>query len=165
MKKGIIIVLACASLMLVTPFTVVARENKVISNLSDNQYIEGIVSQLRFVFNEIFQNYGYTSRVANLCNVILNILGFFGLFLTCIGLFFILLIIEICMFISVFFRFTGPFEDFFTEAFLFLNPIFDSLCFPSSTLNNLKIPLKSLYILSETKDIASLANKCSCLLE
>jgi len=40
MKKEILITLLCAGLMLVTPFTTVARENKITSNISEQPDIE-----------------------------------------------------------------------------------------------------------------------------
>jgi len=40
MKKEILITLLCASLMLITPFTTIAQENKVSSNLTDESDVE-----------------------------------------------------------------------------------------------------------------------------
>jgi len=59
MKKEILIACICIILILITPFTVVAEENKITSNIVEEPDVDGLVDQIRFVINEILQNYGH----------------------------------------------------------------------------------------------------------
>jgi hypothetical protein len=77
MNKKIIIAFICASLILITSFTVVAQESKVTSNRTDETNIGGSVNQLRIVFNEILEKYGSISNSVNISGIILNLLGLF----------------------------------------------------------------------------------------
>ena len=79
MKKPILITFLCAGLMLVTPFSVVARENKISSNLTDEPDIEGLVAELRVVIDEILQTYGHIPMVSNLFNRTIGTLCYFKL--------------------------------------------------------------------------------------
>jgi len=86
LKKETFITLLCAGLMLVTPFTTIAQENKVSNNLSEKQDIDNLVNQIRVVIDEILQKYGHNPVVKIYCNLILNTLGLFGQILLCIFL-------------------------------------------------------------------------------
>jgi hypothetical protein len=82
MRKEILIAFICVSLMLVTPLTAVARENKISRNLTDESDVESLVTQLRVVVNKILEKFGHIPKVANFCNVILNkIDSFWGVLL------------------------------------------------------------------------------------
>ena len=55
MKKPILITLLCTCLMLVTPLVGVAQENKISNNPSEQPDIDGLVSHLRVVIDEILE--------------------------------------------------------------------------------------------------------------
>jgi hypothetical protein len=76
MKKEILAVIVYSCIMLITPFTVVAQEGKIISNLTDKLDVKGSVSQFGIISNEIFEKYGSISKAANTSGIILNLLGF-----------------------------------------------------------------------------------------
>jgi hypothetical protein len=83
MKKEILVACICACLILVTPFTVVARENTLSNNLTDEPDIEGLVAQLRVVIDEILQKYGYIPMIRTLCNYIHNTMNLIGKIILC----------------------------------------------------------------------------------
>lgn len=76
MKKEIIAVIVYSCIMLITPFSVVAQEDKIISNLTDKLDVKGSVFQHSIISNEIFEKYGSISKAANISSIILNLLGF-----------------------------------------------------------------------------------------
>ena len=78
MKKYILIAMVFVSLMLITPFTVVARENKISSNLSEQPDIDGLVAQIRVVIDEILQKYGHIPMVSHICDKLDNITFIFS---------------------------------------------------------------------------------------
>jgi len=163
MKKEILITLLCAGLMLLTPFTTIAHENKVSSNLTDNPDINGLIVQIRTVVNEILQKYGHIPMVSNLCNVILNALDLFGNILICIIL--ILLLIPCFLLIAV---------SYYTGMGILLYNVFwiiivigmtmEDYCLPYNSLISI-LPLKSIYTLTETNVITELVRDCPCLQE
>jgi hypothetical protein len=74
MKKPILITLCVTGLMLFTPFTTVAQENKVADNLKYEPDKEELVTQLRGVINEILQKYGHIPIVKSIFTWILSYL-------------------------------------------------------------------------------------------
>lgn len=88
MKKSILITLLCAGLMLVTPLSSVAQENKISNNIPDMpDDVDDFVAQIRIVVNEILEKYGYIPMVKSLCNMVLNTLDLFGNIIICIFLY------------------------------------------------------------------------------
>ena len=154
MKKTIFITLLCASLMLVTPLTSVAQENKVSSNLTDNPDINGLIVQIRIVVNEILEKYGHIPMFRSLCDSILNTLGLLGDLTICI-------ILIITLFL------TAPFiwDSYFLWSLTILCLLLlDDYCPPYDKLIS-KLPLQSLYTLSQTNDLTNTFDDCPCLQE
>ena len=89
MKKEILIAIVFASLMLFTPFTTAAQENKVSNNLSEQPDVEGVVAQLLVVINEILQKYGHNPMVRSLFNLILDLIWYPGKIIICVFLYII----------------------------------------------------------------------------
>ena len=144
--------------MLVTPFTTVAQENKESNNVTDKPDAEGLVAQIRTVIIEVLQKYGHIPNVRNPCNAILNKLDSIGLILFCISI----LVVELPIIILfIIFETLGITKIWYPlgQILFILFHIFDSNC------NELIPPFKSIYSLSETKDINNLANDCPCLQE
>ena len=163
MKKHILIAFVCASLILITPFTVVAQENKISSNLTEQPDIEGLVAQLRVVIDEILQKYGHIPMVANLCNMILDLSDLIGKILYCIALIIIFIPFAILfLFFGLVLRLEQIGLAFGVYAFITVME-YDLNCPPSTPFFDW--PLKSIYILSDTNDIPNLVNDCPCLEE
>jgi len=96
LKKPILITLLCASLMLVTPLTGVAQENKIrdsIPDIPDDVYKLG--AKIKDVVNEILVKYVDIPTVRSICNVILNITDAIGRIIYCIILAFLIIPIGI----------------------------------------------------------------------
>ena len=77
MKKNILIALVCASLILVTPFTVVAQENKIRNNITEEFDVERIVAQIRNRINEKLVKYESKPKLTIFREIILYLLGLF----------------------------------------------------------------------------------------
>jgi len=162
MKKEILITLLCASLMLVTPFTTVARENTVSNNLPDEADIDGLVAQIRTVVDEILEKYGHIQVIGDFCNVILMIMDLSYLLLFCI----FLVIITIPIFLLFVILMTlNIFPPTIASLLFLLIRIFGDDCSPSTSLINLLPSLNALLNLSETRDITNLIMDCPCLQE
>jgi len=73
-KKTILIALCCASLMLITPFTVVAQENKISRNLTEKLETERFVSQIRTRINEKKEKYKSIPKLSNILEIILHLI-------------------------------------------------------------------------------------------
>ena len=164
MKKEILITILCTSLMLVTPFTTIAQENKISSNLIEQPYIEGLVAQIRTVVNEILQKYGHIPKISNLFNLILNLLELIGKIMYCIVI--AIIVIPIVTLYSILEYSTGVFYGIYMLLGLIgfvLLTIFSKNCIPSTPFDNLFLPFKSIYKLSERNDITKSINDCPCL--
>jgi methionine-rich copper-binding protein CopC len=71
MMKKILITLVCATLMLITPFTVVAHENKITSTLIEESNVDRIVAQIKTRIDEKLEKYESKSNLTNLMEIIL----------------------------------------------------------------------------------------------
>ena len=173
MKKTTLITLFCVCLMLVTPFSVIARENTISSNLKEQPDIERIVAQIRVVIDEILQKYGNIPMVKSIFTWILGYLiwifsmliwifsyiKYFLIIIYCVSFFIVLmLLVELAnvVYNSGFSRL----EDLILYFGLFLTFLYIGTgCgwFPPYN------PLKSFYTLLKTNDITNLAKDCPCL--
>jgi len=158
MKKEILITLLCAGLMLVTPFTTIAQENKVSSNLTDNPDINGLIVQIRTVVNEILQKYGNIPMVRSLCNVIFNILDSFGLVLFC--LFLEIILWPLVIIDTILFGVIGELPYYLTLMCFLIAWIIDTEC-----PDPFKQSFQSIYTMLETKDNINTFDCCPCLEE
>jgi hypothetical protein len=75
MNKKILILFIFASLMLMTPITAVARENKLIDNFKDQPDAERIIIQIMSTANKMKEKYNYVSKASNTSGIILNLLS------------------------------------------------------------------------------------------
>jgi len=75
MKKHILIALVCASLILITPFNVVAYENKISRNLTDKPDIKELISKIKGRINEKNEKYESIPKVADIWEIILYLLN------------------------------------------------------------------------------------------
>jgi len=157
MKKEILITLLCASLMLVTPFTTAAQENKVTSNLKDEPDVEGLVAQITDVIDEILQKYGHNSMVRSLFNLILDLIWYPGK-------------IIICVFLYIIFSFIGALWVYAWQVFNLSGKLLEVLMIHVFGLFIIAgcIPwpyksLKSITNLKDIGDIINLVNDCPCL--
>ena len=162
MKKEILITLLCAGLMLVTPFSVVARENTIRSNLSEQPDLDGLVAQLRVVINEILQKYGYMPMVSNLCYVIINSFDLIGKIVFCIFLFMLAIIHVLLVFILAIFKIWS--DDLITNI-IYIAATYDRNCPPGTPLFDWLSSLFTIYTLKDIDDITNLAKGCPCLQE
>jgi hypothetical protein len=158
MKKEVFISILCAGLMLVTPFTTIARENKISNKILEQlDDVDGLVTQIRTVVNQILQKYGHIPVVKDLCNVILNSLGLVGRIIFCVFLY--ILLIPLTLLAGIF----------LVLEIDYLWHIFGGLAIIISLMTSLECSgyfnpsFKSLYTLSGTNDILEL--DCSCLQE
>jgi YbbR domain-containing protein len=76
MRKYSIIALVFASLIFITPFTVIAEENKIISRIKDKQDIEKSVAQIRLRINENKKKYENKLKLSGFFEMILFLLDF-----------------------------------------------------------------------------------------
>ena len=158
MKKEILIACICIILILITPFTVVAEENKITSNIVEEPDVDGLVDQIRFVINEILQNYGHLPIIKSLCNMILNTMNLLQRILYCILLY--VLFVPIAM-LMVFFLSVGWTWGigYFMIMFAFgLAMIIDSEC-------TRYFSLKSFPIITELKEKSNVVSECPCMQE
>ena len=157
MKKEILITLLCAGLMLVTPLTGIAQENKISNNISEQSNIEGLFAQITTVIDEILQRYGHIQVVKGLCNVVLNSLGLVGRIIFCVFLY--ILLIPLTLLAGIF----------LVLEFDYLWRIFGGLAILISLRTSIECSgyfnpsFKSIYTLSGTNDISEI--DCSCLQE
>ncbi len=163
MKKIILITILCASLMLITPLTSVAQENKISNNLSDKPDIDGLVVQIRTAVDEILQKYGHIPMVRSQCDVILNTLDWFpGNIVFCIILFILLIPLAL---LAMYFLGTG--NDYYWQLFGALSFAvawtLDSNCPPGTPFFNW--PFQTIYTMLETKFNINTFDDCPCLQE
>ncbi|MBW2966677.1 hypothetical protein KY342_06255 [Candidatus Woesearchaeota archaeon] len=164
MKKEILITLLCAGLMLITPFTVVAQENKITANIVEEPNIDGLVAQIRVVIDEIMEKYRHIPMVSNLCNVILNIIGLFGLIILCIFFISIAILLGLVVVILIYSNFDEA--AYYIAAFVLIILLeLNKYCNPFYPPFNLKLASKSISTLKDIDDITNLAKGCPCLQE
>jgi len=175
MKKEILITIFFTNLLIVTPFSIVARENTISNNLSEQTDVEKLVFQIRTTVNEILQNYGHIPVVKGLCKMILNLIWYPGKMLKCTS--FIIYIQFIGIILCLAFVSEAFFELCFYQLWAlqiyFAILYIESGCFPIGLFIFLGwVPdewpwglYKSIYIMLETKDITNLAIDCTCLQE
>ena len=169
MKKTILITLCCASLMLITPLTGVAKENTVSNNLPEQpDDVEGLVAQIRVVIDEILQKYGHIPIISSLFNVILNLSITISQIIYCIflrmSLRLSLILFGICFVLGIF---IPGFHEVGAGIWLILLIVVSELdlyCSPYFP-SNLNLPIKSIYTLLETNDMTNLSKDCPCLEE
>jgi hypothetical protein len=166
MKREILITLLCAGIILITPLTSVAQENKISNNPSEQPDIDGLVSQLRIIIDEILEKYGHIPIVANLCNMIFNSFSFIGNYLICITILILLIPLAILFLIVDSLGLNIAWWVVFLVSFELVS-LYLLLCPPSITIPfiNLETPFKSLSTLTETKDITNLIEDCPCIQE
>jgi hypothetical protein len=158
MKKEILITLICAGLILVTPLSGVAQENKVTDNLKDEPDIEGLVSQIRTVVDEVLQKYGHIPMVRTLSNDILIKLNVPDNFFYCILLFSITIPVLLIYWIISWFGFGFYLQKIILVLFLDIQ----RFCTNSKSFTTI-LPLKKTYDMTEINDITELVSDCSCL--
>jgi len=163
MKKEILITILCTSLMLVTPFTSIAQENKVSNNLPEQPNdVDGLVVQIRTVVNDILVKYGHIPLVRSLCNMINNILSWYpGNILYCILLFILAVpLASLLLIIGWWYR------NLFYLVILILHE-FDSNCPPKTPFFfDWSSSFQSIYTMLETKDnLTNTFDGCPCLQE
>ena len=97
MKKHILIALVCASLMMITPFTVVAQENKITGNLIEEPNVDRLVAQIlnKYEQNPIVNKFGDLIKylLELIVNIVKSILQFMFIIVVGILLFIILWLI------------------------------------------------------------------------
>jgi hypothetical protein len=163
MKKYVLIAILCAGLMLVTPLTGIASENKVSNNLPEYpDDVDGLVTELRVMIDEILEKYGHIPMISNLCNVILSLSNVIGKIIFCIAIIIIEIPIIILMLLFALSGFHYP-ATYMQGLLLGFILTYDDNCPPGTPLS-LKLPLKSIYTRLETNDISDF-NECPCLQE
>ena len=163
MKKPILITLLCTGLMLVTPLSGVAQENKISNNISEQSNIEGLVAQITTVIDEILQRYRHIQVVKGLCNVVINSLGLIVDIIFCIILFIILILFFLLMlFITNIIGFIPYYLSSLVFA-LFLK--YDNNCPPKTPFFfDWFSSFQSIYTMLETKDnLTQSFDGCPCL--
>ena len=161
MNKTTLFTILCASLMLITPLTSVAQENKISSNLQEEPDIDGLVAQLHVVIDEVLQRYGHILMVSNLCNVLLDILGWIGTIVFCI--FLVLLVLPLILLFFLLLRLDiGSYS--LIVFILFIFSITSRYCNPLNFLN-FQLSHQSIFALSETIDSTNQLDDCLCLQE
>ena len=159
MKKEILIALLCAGLMLVTPFTAVAQENKISSNLKEQPDVEELLTQIRVVIDEILEKYRHIPIIGNLCNMVLNSLGLLGNIIICILLIIIAIPIGLVAVILAILGFDNIALNLAALVFIIID-ISGDYCTPYNSFIS-KLPLKSISTLIEINNISEL--DCPCL--
>ena len=161
MKKPFLITFLCASLILVTPFTGVAQENKVSNTLTEHPDIDGLVAQIRVVINEILQKYGHIPIVNNLLQSIISLLLLFARITLCIFLIIIGIPIVILFFILFF---LGMSPDYLLFYVTLIFSTLDDFCLTYRPFIS-KLQLQSIVTQLETDNITYSAKNCPCLQE
>jgi hypothetical protein len=163
MKKEILIATLFASLMLVTPFTVVARENKVSDNLNDEIDKEELVVQIRTVVEEVLQKYGHIPMIRNIANRIFSLLDMNNLILYCI--FLLMIALPLLLIVVIIFIITENLPPYLGGLLFVTVAIYDRECSPPTSLINLITPLKTIFTLTKITDTINLLKDCPCLQE
>ena len=157
----------CAGLILITPFNVIARENNISSNISEQPDVKELITQLRVVVNEILQKYGHIPKIANLCNLILDTLNLIGKIMYCIVLYMIFIPTVILTFTVTFILIILNLPQHFSIYLFFLSLVIaftlDTNCPPGTPFFDLSY--KSIYTVLETNDITNFVNDCPCMQE
>lgn len=161
MKKEILIASLFVGILLVTPFSVVAMENTISTNLTEKTDIESLVTQLRVIINDILKKYGHISRVNNLCNMILGITDIIGRMIYCI--FLIIILIPLIILFLIFFTMGNEEVEYTLGVYIFFTAwVYDDNCPPGNPFF-WDWPFKFFYTLLRKKDISELVNDCPCL--
>jgi len=155
--------------MLVTPFTVVAQEDRITKNLKDEADVEELVAQLRVVIDEILHKYGHNPMIGNLCNMILNALGKVGRLFFCILI--IIITVPILTLMLNGYYWGLPAALVYMSYYIFIRSVYMAMLicpfywYPTNLLISSKLPFKTIYTLSEINDITNLTKGCPCLQE
>ena len=158
MRKEILITFAIASLLLITPLTGIAQENKVSNNLIEQPDIDGLVAQIRTVANEILEKYGHIPIISSLCNMILNSLNLIVLWVICWVIYIIcFLFIPIIWFCFLMGLYIGQTILWYILA---VAMIIDSEC-----PDLFSPPIKSIYTMLNVDDNTQSFDDCACLQE
>ena len=162
MKKEILIAILCTCLILVTPFSVVARENKISSNLTDEPDVEELVAQIRTIVNDALQKFRHIPIVKGLCNMIINTIDMVGIGRLILCVFLFSLLIPLALIAGTFLVLD---IDYFWQIFggltLIVAMIMDDWC--SEYYNS---PFQSIYTMLETKPYPDYPlDDCPCLQE
>ena len=72
MNKKILITFICSSLILITPLTAVAKENKINNILTTESDIKGLIAQKHVLVNEILEKHGKILKETNNLHMILE---------------------------------------------------------------------------------------------
>ena len=161
MRKNILVAFALSSLLIIAPLSVIAQENKISSNLTEQPDIDGLVAQIRTVINEVLENYRHIPIISSLCNVILNLAWYPGNILYCIFLMGIIILLTI-IFLLVFLIFLVIPPNLLDLLGIFENEHFRN-CPPFTPFFDW--PSKSIYTIIETKDNINSFDGCPCLQE
>jgi len=169
MKKPILITLCCTSLMLVTPFTTVAQENRISSNLQEEPNIDRLVAQIRTVVDEVLQRYGHIQIVKGICSGILRFLDnsvFKTIWRIFCTLLFYFVAIPLGMLVMIILFILKPYDYSYMITFLtFLIFIsWAAICSDYSITKSI-LPFQSIYTMLETKDNINTFDGCPCLQE
>jgi hypothetical protein len=163
MNKEILIASLFIGILLVTPFSVVARENTISTNLTEQPDLEGLVAQLRVVIDEILQKYGHIPIVNNLCNIILGISDIIGRMIYCI--FLIIILIPLVILFLIFDVLENEEVSYTLMLYIFIaGAEYDLNCPPGNPFF-WDWPFKLFYTLLGKNDISELVNDCPCLQE
>lgn len=164
-NKKILVACLCIILMLITPFTVIARGNKVTSNLIEESDVEGLVAQLRVVINEILQEYGYIPMIRTICNKIVDVLDSFGLILYCIFLIVLMIPVAIIFLILYFLGLRGTYIFLYVGSIILaLSVEFDFNCHKLVSSNLFLKSLSNIFSI-DTSDSSILTglDECPCM--
>lgn len=159
MKKEILITLYCAGLILVTPFTTIAQENKVSNNLTDKPDIDGMVAQIRDMIDEVLEKYRYLPMVNNLFDMIINTLNSFGLILYCISLIIIAILLQ--SIVDIIWKITGETPQIIFSLLLLTALILDTECRSHISISNFLSQLRTKSSLKERSNVSDFSI-CSC---
>ncbi len=168
MKKEILIATLFAGLLLVTPLSGVAQENKISNILSEQTDVDDLVAQIRVVTNEILENYGHIPLIKTLCNRIIGVLDTIGLVLFCV-IFGFLVALPLAIIMLVMF-FTGLTDTYVGQTIFFaLFAIFfiwdfncNFIAFPTDKLIS---SVNSMFALTGLNNSSDSIKKCPCLNE
>ena len=162
MRKDILVAFALSSLLMITPLTGTAQENKLSGNLTEQPDIDVLVAQIRTVINDVLENYRHMPIISSLCDVILNLTWYPGNILYCVFLMGIIILLTITFFMAFLIFLVIP-PNLLDLLIIFRNEYFIN-CPPANPFFDW--PSKSLYTMFETEDnLTNTFDGCPCLQE